>query len=35
LPSFFFDVRQGWMFFHDAEGYELPDLDAAEREAAE
>ena len=31
----FFDVREGTRFAPDDEGLEFPDLDAAEREAAE
>jgi Domain of unknown function (DUF6894) len=35
MPRFFFDVREGTRFAPDDEGLEFPDLDAAEREAAE
>jgi hypothetical protein len=35
MPSFYFDVREGDRFIPDDEGMKLPDLDAAEREAAE
>jgi hypothetical protein len=35
VPRFFFDIRDGSKFVADEEGLELPDLDAAEREAAE
>ena len=35
VPRFFFDIRDGSKFVADEEGMELPDLDAAEREAAE
>ena len=35
MPLFFFDVREGNAFFTDDEGLEHPDVDAAEREAAQ
>lgn len=35
MPRFYFDVREGARFFHDEDGHECRDLDAAEREAAE
>ena len=35
MPRFFFDVCEGTRFAPDDEGLEFPDLDAAEREAAE
>lgn len=35
MPRFFFDIREGARFVEDTEGLEFPDLDAAEREAAE
>ena len=35
MPRFYFDVREGVRFVEDAEGLELADLGAAEREAAE
>jgi hypothetical protein len=35
LPRFYFDVRDGARVAPDDEGVEFPDLDAAEREAAE
>jgi hypothetical protein len=35
LPRFYFDVREGTRFAPDDDGLEFPDLDAAEREAAE
>jgi hypothetical protein len=35
MPLFYFDVREGSGFISDADGIELHDLDAAEREAAE
>ena len=35
MPWFYFDVREGTRFVQDEEGLEFPDLDAAEREAAE
>jgi hypothetical protein len=35
MPLFYFDVREGARFVSDDEGLEFPDLDAAEREAAE
>jgi hypothetical protein len=35
MPLFYFDVREGSCFISDADGIELHDLDAAEREAAE
>jgi hypothetical protein len=35
MPRFYFDVREGARFVPDEEGLEFPDLDAAEREAAE
>ncbi|MET0527351.1 MAG: hypothetical protein ABW003_03235 [Microvirga sp.] len=35
MPRFYFDVREGTRFAPDDDGLEFPDLDAAEREAAE
>ena len=35
MPRFYFDLREGGMFSPDDEGVEFPDLNAAEREAAE
>jgi hypothetical protein len=35
VPRFYFDVREGARFAPDEDGVEFPDLDAAEREAAE
>ena len=35
MPRFYFDVREGTRFLPDNEGLKFPDLDAAEREAAE
>jgi hypothetical protein len=35
VPRFYFDIRADGKFLPDEEGTELPDLDAAEREAAE
>ncbi|HVL74287.1 MAG TPA: hypothetical protein VM434_20625 [Beijerinckiaceae bacterium] len=35
MPRYFFNVREGTRFHEDEEGLEFPDLDAAEREAAE
>jgi hypothetical protein len=35
VPRFYFDVREGSRFLPDEEGLELPDLDEAERKAAE
>lgn len=35
MPRYFFDIREGARFLPDEDGLELPDLDAAEREAAE
>ena len=35
MPRFYFDLREGGMFSPDDEGLEFPDLNAAEREAAE
>jgi hypothetical protein len=35
MPLFYFDVREGVRFIPDEDGLELPNLDAAEREAAE
>jgi hypothetical protein len=35
VPRYYFDVCEGPRFIPDADGMELPDLDAAEREAAE
>ncbi|HEY8566293.1 MAG TPA: hypothetical protein VIL65_12390 [Beijerinckiaceae bacterium] len=35
MPLFYFDVREGVRFVCDEDGLEFPDLDAAEREAAE
>jgi hypothetical protein len=34
MPHFYFDIREGARFVPDDTGLELPDLDAAEREAA-
>jgi hypothetical protein len=34
MPRFYFDVREGGSFVADDEGEELPDISAAEREAA-
>jgi hypothetical protein len=34
IPRFYFDLRQNGLLTTDEEGEELPDLDAAEREAA-
>src|SRR4051812_21706362 len=34
MPRFYFDIRENGTFFEDEEGQELPDLSAAEREAA-
>jgi hypothetical protein len=35
MPRFYFDIREGATFIPDDDGLEFPDLDAAEREAAE
>lgn len=35
MPLFFFDVREGVRFVPDERGLELPDIGAAEQEAAE
>ena len=35
MPRFYFDVREGARFAPDDDGLEFPDLDAAEREAAQ
>ena len=35
MPLFHFDVREGIRFTADEDGLELPDIAAAEREAAE
>jgi hypothetical protein len=35
VPRFYFDVREGARFAPDDDGLEFPDLDAAEREAAQ
>ena len=35
MPRFYFDVREGSKFIPDEDGLEFPDLEAAEREAAE
>jgi len=35
MPRFYFDTREGSKFIPDDEGLEFPNLDAAEREAAE
>jgi hypothetical protein len=35
MPLFYFEVREGSRFVPDDEGMEFPDIDAAEREAAE
>ena len=35
VPRFHFNVREGTRFTEDEEGLEFPDLDTAEREAAE
>ena len=35
MPLFYFDCREGAKFIPDEEGLEFPDLDRAEREAAE
>ncbi len=35
MPRFYFDFREGTRFIADDTGLEFPDLDAAEREAAE
>lgn len=35
MPRFYFDIRVGTRFVPDEEGVEFPDLEAAEREAAE
>jgi hypothetical protein len=35
MPLFYFDVREGVRFTPDENGLSFPDMDAAEREAAE
>ena len=35
MAIFYLDVRQNGKFFPDGEGIDLPDIDAAEREAVE
>ncbi len=35
MPRFYFDVREGSRFAPDEDGLEFPDLEGAEREAAE
>jgi hypothetical protein len=35
VPRFYFDVREGSLFPPDNDGLEFPELDEAEREAAE
>ncbi|MGQ7794645.1 DUF6894 family protein [Faunimonas sp. B44] len=35
MPRFFFDIREGARFVKGEEGLEFPNLDSAEREAAE
>ena len=35
MPRYYFDVREGPRFNPDDDGMEFPDLDTAEREAAE
>jgi uncharacterized protein DUF6894 len=35
MPRFYFDVREGSEFMPDAEGWEIDDPDAAERELPE
>lgn len=35
MPRFFFDVREGVRFVPDEDGLEFPDINAAERSAAE
>jgi len=35
VPRFFFDVREGVRFIPDDDGVVFPDLDTAEREAAQ
>ena len=35
MPLFYFNIREGTRFTEDEEGLEFPDLDTAEREAAE
>jgi len=35
MPRFYFDIREGAKFIADPDGLAFPDLDAAEREAAE
>ncbi len=35
MPRYYFDVREGVRFAEDDVGLQLPDLNAAEREAAE
>jgi hypothetical protein len=35
MPLFYFDIREGSRFIPDEIGLEFPDLEAAEREAAE
>ena len=35
MPKYYFDIRKKGRFVPDEEGTDLPDMDAAEREAAE
>jgi hypothetical protein len=35
MPRFYFDVREGHRFSPDEDGLEFPNIDVAEREAAE
>jgi hypothetical protein len=35
MPRFYFDIREGVRFHPDEDGVECPDIDAAEKEAAE
>ena len=35
MPQFFFDVREGVRFAPDADGLDFPDLNTAEKEAAQ
>ena len=35
MPKYYFDIREKGRFVPDEEGTDLPDMDAAEREAAE
>jgi hypothetical protein len=35
MPLFYFDVREGVRFTPDDDGLDFPDVDAAEREAAD